>query len=155
MSTQTASPFKRHEHCITRALWPFLQSRSKTPFEYGINDCAFFAGDAIVAMTGVDVLIDFRGQYSDGPSALRAIQQITGGKSVSDAADWVTSKFGMNALPSPLYAQRGDLVLCTYTDAEGDTEFLGIVAPSGDVAIPGKEGITHLPLSSAKKGWKV
>jgi hypothetical protein len=155
MTNLIESPLKRQEHALTRALYPFFLSRSNTPFTYGQNDCAFFAADAILAMTGTDLLADFRGQYSDGPSALRAIKSITGGSSIADAVEWVTEKHGLNALPGPLYAQRGDLVLCNYKDGGEDVEFLGIVALDGTVAIPGAKGLTRLPLTAALKAWRI
>ena len=151
-----ASPFQRHDHHITRHLYPYLLSKVSTPFAYGENDCCMFACGAVLAMTGVDIAADFRGKYSDGPGAVRAIATVTGvdpeKATVEAAADWIAKKFGIAELPSPLYAQRGDLVLAS----AGDVDFLAVVALSGhEAAIPGARGIAHLPLMTAKKGWRI
>lgn len=38
-------------------------SRADQPFEWGVNDCALFAADAVLIMTGTDYAEEFRGNY--------------------------------------------------------------------------------------------
>jgi hypothetical protein len=47
------------------------------PFEWGVNDCALFAADAILAMTGTDPARDWRGRYASAREA-RALMRARG-----------------------------------------------------------------------------
>jgi hypothetical protein len=42
------------QHWQTRAFHEFLISRARAPFVWGVNDCALFAADGVLAITGVD-----------------------------------------------------------------------------------------------------
>lgn len=143
----------RNEHWATRGLHDFLLSRKDTPFTWGENDCCMFAADAIQATTGIDIAADFRGRYNDADSALAAIESVTGGKSVEDAAAYCASKHGLIELHEPLMAQRGDLVL---VDDPTQGTIAGIVHLNGrHVAVVGERGLKARSIRHIKRAWRV
>jgi len=146
---------QRTTHWATRELHDFLLARAETPFAWGTNDCCLFAADAIAAMTGVDIAVDFRGEdgepaYTDEASALEMIRNVTGGESVADAAWWCAEKFEMPEWPYPLQAQRGDLVVVE----NGGRLIAGLVHLSGrHVVTMAESGIVKLPITAIKRAW--
>lgn len=136
----------------TQSLNTFLLQRASVPFEWGKNDCCMFAADAVKAMTGVDIAIDFRGKYTDQASAMQAIKTIANGTTVADAAAYCAVKAGLTELEHPLMAQRGDLVIVQ------DTMGLiaGIVHLNGrHVVVVGEEGLKRQPITNVKRAWRV
>jgi hypothetical protein len=134
------------------ALNDFVNGRANEPFEWGKNDCALFVCDAIQAMTGSDLAADFRGKYTTELGAARRIKTVTGGMTVEDVAVFVTKANDMPELPSPLFAQRGDVVCF-------DGEFgvaLGIVYMNGkDAVFVSPEGLKRIPVKQCRRAWKV
>lgn len=134
--------------------WPelfseFLLSHASTSFAWGTNDCAVFSADGMEAMTGTDPMADLRG-YTTEAEAMQRIADVTGGKSLEDAAVWIASKYGFTERTHTLLAQRGDLVLYR----NGDTLACGLVHLNGrDIVSPGPKGIIRMPLSSAYRVW--
>jgi len=54
--------------------WPhrlneFVVAATKREFRWAEHDCCTFAADAVLAITGVDYMADFRGRYHDEESA--------------------------------------------------------------------------------------
>lgn len=158
---------KRTTHWATRELHELLVSRAHAPFAWGTNDCALFAANAIQAMTGTDIAAAFRGKdgaaaYSDEASALALIQKVTGSTAtiataVGDAAAWCAQQHGLiewtrDGKPSPLYAQRGDLVVVE----NGGRLIAGILHLTGrHVVSMAESGIVKLPPGSLRRAWKV
>lgn len=135
-----AKKLARREHWATRAYHDFLLARARMPFAWGTNDCASFAADGILAITGVDLAADFRGKYSDEASALQAIRTIAGGATIADAAAWCAAQHELPEWKYPRMAQRGDLVVFR---AAGQTQS-GLVHLTGaHVVAPGQRGL-HL-----------
>jgi hypothetical protein len=135
----------------TNELHSFLLERANVPFQYGVQDCALLACDAIAAMTGVDIAQEFRG-YKTQRGALRAIRKVTGGSTVEHAAVYCATKYGLTEYPHPLKAQRGDLVLIE----QADGLLLGLIDLSGTcVLAPGDDGIRRLELTSIKRSWRI
>jgi hypothetical protein len=137
-------PLTKHEHWHTRAFDPFLRERANMPFEWGTNDCATFAADAILANTGIDIADDFRGKYTTQLGALKTIREVTGGTSVADAAAYCAAKHGLVEHTYPLMAKRGDLVVI-----ENDGNLIaGVVHLNGFHAISVSEaGLVRLPIA--------
>jgi hypothetical protein len=146
-AASAAKKLVRAEHWATRAYHTFLVERARQPFAWGTNDCATFAADGILALTGVDIAADFRGKYTDEPSALSAIRAIAGGATIADAAAWCAAKFGLPEWKYPLLAQRGDLVVFTAPAEEGQPQLQsGLIHLTGaHVVAPGAKG-WHLML---------
>lgn len=89
--------------------WPtrltqFLAAREKAPFAWHGNDCCTFAADAVIAVTGQDVLAAERALYDDAGSALRLMAAQGGLLAMAHA------KLG-EPLLYPLRALRGDVGL--------------------------------------------
>lgn len=124
-----------------RASWPedlaaFFEAHRELPFAWGSNDCALFAADAVLAMTGVDVAKDLRG-YTTELGAARLIAKVGGMKALALSCGVKEKAAG--------FAQRGDVVLA---DMEGRETF-GVVSGDGYWRAPGAEGAVARPMSEA------
>lgn len=54
----------------------YIMALSDDPvFIWGERDCAMAAADAVLAMTGVDILAAFRGKYSTAAGSVRALKR--------------------------------------------------------------------------------
>jgi hypothetical protein len=150
-------PLIRTKHWATRELNSHLVTHARKHFVWGQHDCALFAADAIKCFTGTDIAADFRGQYDDQASALRAIKVITGGATVADAAAWCAAKHGLVEYAHPLHAQRGDLVIMRQNAADVDAQLLaGIVHLSGAHLVTVSEhGLVRLPITNVVRAWKI
>lgn len=131
---------------LTRAPnWPerlaeFIDSRRFTPFKWGENDCALFAADAVLAMTGTDLAKSLRG-YKTERGALSRIRKAGG---MSGFAKDLPQR-------APGFASRGDIVLAI---AEGRDTF-GIVGGNGHWCAPGAQGLLFRPMSEVAIAVKV
>ena len=151
-STPAPAGLKRQLHWATRAYHQFLLARAQMPFAWGENDCALFAADGILAMTGVDIAADFRGKYSDEAGALEAIKTVAGGSNIADAAAYCAQKHGLGQWPHPLKAQRGDLVVIM----ESGRLIAGLVHLNGsDVVSVGQSGLLRIPVMQIQCAWHV
>lgn len=73
-------------------------------FEWGTLDCALFAADAVLAMTGHDIAAPFRGKYSTAAGSVRALKRYGAGE--------LKSTFDTLLPPRPVgYVRRGDVVM--------------------------------------------
>lgn len=143
----------KHEHYLEAHLHDFLAERQDVPFAWGLNDCAIFAADAILAMTGTDIAEDFRGRYTSEVGALRAIKKITGGSTIADAAGYCANKHGLVEHKYPLMAKRGDLVLIKNRDGN---EIAGIVSLDGrHVVSPGDNGLVKFSIMKVTRAWSL
>jgi len=64
-----------------------LAEKKDEPFKWGTWDCCIFAADCVLAMTGEDKLVDFRGAYDSKYTAAKALREIGSGtldKTLSD-----------------------------------------------------------------------
>lgn len=143
-------PLKKLDFWDTRSFHDFLLARANMPFEWAKNDCALFAADGALAITGTDIAADFRGKYTDEASAFAAIKSIAGGTSVGDAAAYCATKAAMPERLHPLMAQRGDLVVAL----SGEQVIAGLIHLSGRYVVAvGEAGLLKLPMSSIKRAW--
>jgi hypothetical protein len=143
-------PLQRKLHWASRAYHNFLLSRANIPFQWGRNDCALFAADGILAMTGLDIAADFRGKYYDEASALEVIRSITGGSTVADATAWCAAKYRLPELTYPLMAQRGDL--CVFEDS--GRLVTGLIHLSGrHIVAVGESGLRRIPITEIVRAW--
>jgi len=119
--------------CVVKAL--------KQPFEWGRHDCALFAANAILAMTGEDLARGYRGRYRTAAGAARTLQKEGFGSSEA-LAEQLFDEI------APVLAVDGDI--CLVDGPEGPT--LGIVL--GEViAAPGPESLRFLPRQSAVRAF--
>lgn len=68
------------------------------------DDCCTFAGGAVLALTGVDAMAEFRGRYRTAAGAARALRRYGAGTLPAT----LDTKF--EPIP-PAFARRGDLAL--------------------------------------------
>jgi hypothetical protein len=145
-------PLKRKINWDSQELENFFRERRSQPFAWGTNDCCIFPADAILAMTGTDIAVDFREKYSDEASAYTLIKAVTGGANVADAAAWCAAKFGLAELPNTKFAQRGDLVVLE----DAGRIIAGVVGLTGRHCISvGENGLLRLPMSGVLRAWRV
>ena len=119
-----------------------VRERSIEPFQWGANDCALFAADAVRAMTGVDVAAHLR-CYKDARGA--AVMLDAYGGLMALATQLLGAPVGArNATP-------GDVVLVRMAKREA----LGVMFDEDTLIGPGVDGITVAPLSDALCAWRI
>lgn len=110
-------------------------------FVWGVRDCATWAFDVRLALTGDDGW-PHRGKYKTLRGAMGVIKRNGGSMEA----------LGRNLLGDPLsavlLAQRGDIVL------GGEDPALGICI-GADCAFLLEKGLTFLPLASCKMAWRI
>lgn len=135
------APARRHADWMHR-LAVLAEARQHEPFEWGPNDCAAFAADAVETQTGQDVLAELRGHRSTERQALRRERAIGGIPAAIERA-------GLMPV-APALAQRGDLVLIE----QAPRPVLAVCL--GDEAVaPGPSGLQRAPMSRAVRAWRV
>lgn len=127
--------------------WPeilsgVIEGARERPFCFGTHDCALFAADAVLAMTGTDLAARYRGTYSDERGALR----LMGERGALHA-------MACEALGEPIdpaLALRGDVVLT----AQQGRYSLGVCV-GRQFASPGKAGLLFFSMGRADCAWRV
>lgn len=119
---------------------------------WGKSDCAFFAGNGVLAMTGVDVMGEYRktpgglGTYTTEKGAALALGRRDG---TLDAA--MTSRFGDPV--TWMRARRGDVVMIETDDLLGQS--LGLCLGVDCAFRNAGEGIVLLPTADIAAAWVV
>lgn len=114
-------------------------SRLHAPFAWGANDCALFAADAVLAITGHDLAGGLRGLGAR--QALRAIQRAGGLAALVPPS--------LPVLPVSA-AIEGDVVLVR----QHRRLALGVVAGASVIG-PARSGLGLAPLAAAVQAWGV
>ncbi len=117
----------------------YIESKREAPFVYGENDCCMFAAGAVMAITGVDAMEEFRGSYNSLATSIRALKDIGSG----DLESTIDSKFP--EIPVG-WAQRGDIAFFDNS--------LGVVM-DGFAWFVSDEGLERVPRSMWDKTWSV
>lgn len=123
-------------------LLAYLDARRRTPFAWGTraNDCVSFAGGAVEALTGDDVLGRCGHTWSTARGAARVLHQVGG---VAGAADLMLPR-----LLAPAFALRGDVGL---VELDGRP---CLVVFEGELLVgPGEAGRVYLPRPLALAAW--
>lgn len=137
---------ERHQNWVERLNTFLEKSRNKT-FRRGHHDCALFAGKAIAAMTGENFTKEYIGQYKNKEQAFELLKE----RGCKDLIAVAVKHLG-EALPSPAYAGRGDVVAVKY---QGEMA-LAIVDLSGRLATTtGKNGLEYYKHQFWLKAWRV
>lgn len=128
--------------------WPerlaaFIEERRHVPFEWGRNDCATFAADALLAITGVDVLGQLRGQWAAEDRALAVAARLHG---MPMAARRLLGR----PLPQVALAPRGAVVCARM----GALPIMGVLAGARWCA-PGADGLQFRPGAEIRLAWGV
>jgi hypothetical protein len=135
--------------------WPtllheYIQNAIAQTFSWGEHDCCLLIADEVLAMTGVDLAEPYRGKYTDAASAVALINATCGGKTAVDLWQFVALQNDIKQLPSPLFAQRGDVV-----SLEDNT--LGFVHLDGKhIVCYGQDDKLHIvELATGLVAWRV
>lgn len=130
----------------------FLEERRDMAFAWGENDCALYAADWVLRMTGEDPGAEYRGRYRGAAGAARVMRRIAGGGVVAVA----TRAFGPPAA-SPFLARRGDIAAVPGRGADGHLDLaLGVVDETGGrVASMGFDRQRLALLAAAEFVWLV
>jgi hypothetical protein len=125
-----------------------IEGAMRTPFAWGTNDCALFAGACVLAVTGEDFRAPYIGTYDSAVSCARRIAR-DGHK---DVADLVLSILGPESEIHPSRARRGDLAVIPSDGAIGTT--IGVFDHERIGAV-GLTGYATVPRASAQRAFKV
>lgn len=132
-------------------LYNLLNKRAKQSFQWGKHDCALFACDCILAMTGDDAAAWFRGKYRGCHGARRIIRKFTKGYGLESLTDTITRQHHFYEVPVAK-AQRGDLLLLD--SPLGPT--LGIVSLDGFRAYAASlQGLDTFSVLAARRAWRI
>lgn len=127
--------------------WPerldaYVREAQTQPFVWGTHDCCTFAADWVLAITGVDPMGPWRGEYRTASGAQRLTQERGG----LDAL--VTEALG--APIATAFAQRGDVVMGEGVLGPTMGIVLGVSA-----AFPGVDGIEQRLIAADWKVWRL
>ncbi|MEI2806259.1 MAG: hypothetical protein V9G18_10040 [Albidovulum sp.] len=134
-------PVRRHDW--RSRLSGVIEEALQRPFEWGHHDCALFAADAVLAMTGADHATFWRGRYRTPLGAMR----ILGRGGYEDHVDYVAAHL---AEVHPALAAVGDIAVIGSEDGPA----LGIVTGPG-IAVPGPSGLGFAPRAAAIRAFHV
>ena len=146
MSTAVApSPAQR---LVRLPDWPMrldalVFGRLMTPFAWGNNDCALFAADCVLAMTGVDLAAGLRSLGAR--AAMRLLQRHGGMVQLIPEA--------LRPLPRVADATEGDIALLP-ADRRGRMA-LAVCTRGDRVLAPGRAGLMIAPRTGAVRAWRV
>lgn len=129
-----------------KQLTAVVEHARDTPFAWGTHDCALFAANCVLAMTGVDFAAEFRGTYDSAEGARRALR--------GPLEPVLTARLGP---PCPRgFAGRGDVVLVDPSKENTFGPAVGIVGLSGlSIYVVAEDGLGELPITRALKAWKI
>jgi hypothetical protein len=122
------------------ALADYLDARRDVPFAWGENDCASFAAGAVQAMTGEALQIP---QVESAAAYLHFLRD-------HGPLDAIVDDTLGERLPSPAFAQRGDVVLLFLDERATLGVCIGVEA-----AAPGPDGMLTVPMAAASAAWRV
>lgn len=125
--------------------WPerladYLEGARGRPFCFGSHDCASFAAGAVQAMTGEAPAIP---QVESAAAYLHFLRD-------HGPLDAIVDDTLGERLPSPAFAQRGDVVLLFVDERATLGVCIGVEA-----AAPGPDGMLTVPMSTASAAWRV
>lgn len=129
--------------------WPsrlsaLIEARRHEPYAYGTTDCGCFVLDAILAVTGTDLV-----PPADRPTSRVGAARFLIARGYGDVESMMTALLGP-ALPTPKLAGRGDVVSF---EAKGERH-LAVCAGTA-AATPGRDGLLWVPRALWLAGWKV
>ncbi len=120
-----------------------IQKASDQRFVWGQCDCALWAANVVLAMTGTDYAEEFRGKYKSAKGSVQVLKRIG---EVTLSATLTEKLTPINCL---LKTQRGDVVTKEFDGAQA----LGICIGS-KVAFKARVGLSFYPLSECELSWR-
>ncbi len=133
------------------AFHKFLAERANAPFAWGTNDCASFASDGIQAISGTDLIAEFRGRYNSALGAYKTAKAVTGSSDLLEVVSSVAAKNNLQKRQNPLTAMRGDLVLAEQADGKLICALVGLTGRWCHA--PGELRLQNICISSVRHAW--
>jgi len=125
-------------------LFAKIEDAKKTPFQWGVFDCALFTADCVFAITGNDPARNYRNRYKTQRGAMGIIKR-EGFDSLAEMMDtWYDTPVTKHFL------RRGDVGM--FDGGNGPT--VGICTGAHVVA-PSENGLVSVPVSLCFKGWSI
>lgn len=125
------------------ALSKCIEEALQRPFEWGRHDCALFAADAVLAMTGVDPAEGWRGRYSTPRGAIRVLRR-------DGYDDHIAYAEGYLPEVHPARAAMGDIVMVETPVGVALGVLTGAV-----IAVPDADGLGFVPRVMAHRAFHV
>jgi hypothetical protein len=130
-----------------------LSERHGSDFTWGQHDCCLFVGDAVLAMSGVDIAEWFRGKYSDSHKAYSLLKDYAGG-GIESVMDKLAELYHMAEIPR-MTASHGDIALCEVaTHLNDGTLTLGVINQDNKILIAGRGKLHAFDKSVGVRFWK-
>jgi hypothetical protein len=145
---------KRQRECRRLHDWDlrlqeYLRDALARPFAWGGHDCCLHVCNAVLAMTGVDLALGFRGKYATKAQGLALLKKRGGVEGVAESVAW---HFRLEEV-GVLFAGRGDIVLL---DMPERGPALAIVDFDGLHALAaGPKGLERFTVRAARRAWRV
>jgi len=147
----------RHEQWETK-LHQSIEAHKAKPFAWGEHDCALSVCNYVLAITGIDLAAEFRGQYKTEAAAFQAIGRLSQcAATLEQFVERLAEQHGISEI-KPRYAQRGDVVLLDNpTPSSGlNRQALGIVQLNGrHVLVTFPDGLHVLRLAHVRRAWRI
>lgn len=125
-----------------------IKAASGRPFSWGTHDCALFAADCALAITGIDPVRKSLGNYSSALGATRALRRL-GCADVGQLADLV-----IGARVPIARARRGDWVLAV--EGRDDRAIVGLgVCVGVNSVVLAESGLTMRPTLGCAAAWMI
>ncbi|WP_170334974.1 DUF6950 family protein [Ruegeria arenilitoris] len=126
--------------------WPLrlqaeIESARARPFKWGSHDCGTWAADIVQTLTGNT--LDLPKGYRTANGSLVAMCRKTGANTMEGAVTYFLGE----PLQTPLFAQRGDIVLHS-------SQALGVCVGS-EVFCLSETGLSAIPLTECQVAWRV
>lgn len=132
----------------TGLLAEYLADKAKKPFIWGENDCIIFAGEAILAMTGVDIGTKHKHQYANSDEAREYL-----GEHFDGNGDNVFIPYLGKSMNNYRKAGRGDIAKIAVL---GEGFAYGVVDCSGErIAFMQRKGLVYVPKRELIAFWRV
>lgn len=122
----------------------YLAETVRRPFRPGRHDCVLWAAGARAAMTGVDMMAEWRGRYSTVEEGLQLARQ------AGCDDPWLHVVSGLEEI-APAYAQVGDLVVL---DGDDGLPAMGVVQGAA-IYVLHPRGAGMVQLTAARRAWRV
>ncbi len=124
--------------------WPVrldahLDSMRLLNFEWGVRDCVLFAASAVLAMTGEDLVPEFRGRYASKAEAYTLIK--ASGETLAACVDLRLPPIAVKL------AGRGDIVMWQGA--------LGVCTGLSSFFMTEKNGLQGIPTRKCEAAWRV
>ncbi len=123
-----------------------ITERLRAPFAWGSNDCALFAADNVLALTGVDPAFGLR-SHASARQAARSLRQHGGLAALVD--------LHLGSSCNAAQAVQGDVVMVPMNTESGGRLALGVCLSAEFAAGPGAFGLLQTSMANAVCAWRV